>query len=133
MGTFIEVNDTLQLTTAQGFPAEVFDYQKHHQKPITLSDVGDKLFTFRDKPAPRIYQLDPVRVYFVHNIDNKWLFWGHVLIQSLEIKKQLSRDGSWDGKSWLTSGAYRVVKIYEPEYQRIFTTAEAPEDRNFFK
>lgn len=133
MGTFVELNDTLQLTTAQGFPVDIFDYEKHQRKPVTLGDVSDKLFTFCDKPSARIYQLDPVRVYFVHNIDNKWLFWGHVLIQSLDIKKQISPNGSWDGKSWLTSGTYRVTKVYDPSYQRNFTLTEAPADRNFFK
>ena len=133
MGTFIELNDTLQLTTDQGFPEDVLDFQKHQKKPITLDDVRGKLFTFRDKPAARIFQLDPVRVYFVHNINNKWLFWGHVLIQSLDIKKKLAADGAWDGQTWLTSGTYLVAKLYDPEYQRLFTTREAPEDRNFFK
>lgn len=133
MGTMIELNDTLQLTTDQGFPAGIFDYGKHQVKPVVLDDVKGKLFSFRDKPAARVYQLDPVRVYFVHNVDNKWLFWGHALIQTLEINKQLQGNGTWDGKSWVTSGTYSIETVYDPEYQRLFTLAEAPEDRNYFK
>jgi hypothetical protein len=93
MGTMVELNDTLQLTTDQGFPAEVFDYAKHQRSPIVLDDVKGRLFSFHGKPSARIYQLDPVRVYLVHNIENKWLFWGRALIQSLEIEKQLQKDG----------------------------------------
>jgi hypothetical protein len=132
MGTFVEINDTLQLTTEQGFPAEL-DYKQHCKKPISLESVKGKLFTFRDKPSARIFQLDPVRVYYVHNINDKWLFWGHVFIQSLSIEKKLELDGTWDQKSWITSGAYVISEIYDPEYQKIFTLREAPADRNFFR
>lgn len=132
MGTKIEINDTLQLTTEQGFPAKAFDYAKHQKKPIRLADVENRIFKFQDKPMPRIYQLDPVRVYFVHNINGKWLFWGHVFIQTLQIQKKLDAKGRWDGDSWVTSGTYRVVEVYDPEYQRIFTEREAPPNANFF-
>jgi len=33
MGSYIEFNDTLQLTTEQGFPAEL-DLEKHLQEPF---------------------------------------------------------------------------------------------------
>ena len=132
MGTLVEINDTLQLTTEQGFPVESLDYQRHCAKPVSLDAVKDKLLTFRNKPSARIFQLDPVRVYYVHNIDGKWLFWGHVFIQSLSIEKQLEPDGTWKDK-WMTSGTYFISEIYEPEYQKTFTLREAPADRNFFR
>ncbi len=132
MGTFVEINDTLQLTTEQGFPAKLLDYHKHRKKPVTLKSLNGKNFRFRDKPSVRIYQLDPVRVYYVHNIDEKWLFWGHVLIQSLLIEKQLGSNGKWTGQ-WMTSGTYRIAELYDPDYQEIFTLREAPRDRNFFR
>ncbi len=132
MGTMIEVNDTLQLTTEQGFPSDVLDYRRHCQTPITLDAVKDKLFSFRNKPSARIFQLDPVRVYYVHNIDDKWLFWGHVFIQSLTIEKELTQDGAWGGE-WVTSGTYRITDIYEPVYQKSFTLREAPSDPNYFR
>src|SRR5436190_831726 len=99
MGTMIEINDTLQLTTEQGFPADCFSYQEHCKKPVQLASVADKVFSFQGKSAARAFQLDPVRVYFVHNIDEKWLFWGRILIQSLKIEKQLQPDGSWNKES----------------------------------
>ena len=80
-----------------------------------------------------IYQLDPVRAYYAHNIGGKWLFWGRVLIQSLHLEKRLSEDGSWDGTSWKTSGTYIMLNVYDPDYQRTFTIHEAPDDENFFK
>lgn len=133
MGSYIEINDTLQLTTEQGFPADVFNYESHKLNPVTLDHVKDRIFQFRDKPAARVFQLDPVRVYFVHNIEGKWLFWGHVLIQSVTVEKALALDGTWNGKDWKTSGSFRLSKVYDPEYQHWFTEREAPEDRNFFR
>lgn len=133
MGSYVEINDTLQLTTEQGFPSEIFDYECHQKTPVTLEDVAGKVFKFENKPSARLFQLDPVRVYYVHNIDGKWLFWGRVLIQTQLIEKKLEADGSWDGESWKTSGTYTILNVYDPEYQKTFTLNEAPDDRNFFK
>ena len=133
MGSFVEINDTLELTTEQGFPAELFDLAKHQQNPIDFKEVEGKIFEFKNKPAARIFQIDPVRVFFAHNIEGKWLFWGRVLIQSQQIEKQLDSDGNWDGKSWITSGTYKLLNLYDPEYQKTFTLREAPDDRNYFK
>ncbi len=133
MGSYVEINDTLQLTTAQGFPAEVFDYNSHQENPVTTEDVAEMVFSFKNKPSARIFQLDPVRVYYVHNIDGKWLFWGRVLIQTQTIEKKLDANGSWDGNSWMTSGTYTILNVYDPAYQKTFTLNEAPDDRNYFK
>lgn len=133
MGSYVEINDTLQLTTEQGFPADLLNLSRHREHPITLQDVGDRLFEFRDKPSARIFQLDPVRVYYVHNIDGKWLFWGRVFIESQTIYKKLNADGSWTEGNWLTSGTYRIIDVYPPDYQHTFTLHEAPADRNYFK
>ena len=83
MGSFIEINDTLQLTKEQGFP-EVLDYEKHKIKPFTASDFKDKIFEFKDKPKIRIYKLPPVRNFLVQNIDGKWLYWG--LVNVVEVR-----------------------------------------------
>lgn len=133
MGSKVEINDTLQLTTEQGFPADLLDLKKHQKKPIKLSDVQGKIFEFKDKPSARIFQLDPVRVYYVHNINEKWLFWGRVFIQSLTIYKNVDAKGNWKEGDWLTSGTYKIIDIYDPSYQKTFTLHEAPPDRNYFK
>lgn len=140
MGTMVEINDTLQLTTEQGFPSELLDLTRHRNRPVGLSEVAGKTFKFKDKPSARIFQLDPVRVYYVHNIDGKWLFWGRVLIQTLSIRKNLKANGKpivpgagdEAAAAWLTSGTYTIMDIYPPDYQEAFTRHEAPPDRNYF-
>lgn len=133
MGSMVEINDTLQLTTEQGFPADLLDLKKHQKHPIKLGDVQDTILEFTGKPSARIFQLDPVRVYYVHNIKGKWLFWGRVFIQSETIYKNVDAKGKWKEGDWLTSGTYKIIDIYDPEYQRVFTLHEAPPDRNYFK
>lgn len=125
MGSMVEINDTLQLTTEQGFPADVLDLARHREQPITLDDVKDRVFSFHNKPNARMFQLDPVRVYYVHNIAGKWLFWGHVFIQSLSITRTSSG-------SWITGGTYKIVKIYPPSYQETFTRNESPPGAGYF-
>jgi hypothetical protein len=131
MGSGIEVNDTLQLTEAQGFPADILNLERHTSKPVKLSDVADKLFQFSGKDGARVFHLDPVRVYLVQNRHGKWLFWGRVLIQSQSIKKA-SSNGSADQASWETSGTYKIIDIYDPEYQILFTQRESPPGKSFF-
>jgi len=132
MGSYVEINDTLQLTTEQGFPEDILNLAQHRECPVTLDKVEGKIFTFKDKPSARIFQLDPVRVYYVHNIDGKWLFWGRVFIQSETIYKKLGPNGEWKEGEWLTSGTYKIIDIYPPDYQEMFTRHEAPPDRNYF-
>jgi predicted cupin superfamily sugar epimerase len=138
MGCFYELNDTLLLTKEQGFPSDVFDYKQHITDPVKLSDVKDKVFQFKGKPAARAFQLDPVRVYLFERTSNdKWLAWGEVLIQSLNIEhvKESHTPGNaikFQPGDWITSGTFKILKIFDPEYQRIFTTNEAPEAWNFF-
>ena len=65
MGSFIEFNDTLQLTTAQGFPKEL-DMEKHRKSPFTAKDFKNRVFGFKNKPNMRLYHSAPVRVFLVH-------------------------------------------------------------------
>jgi hypothetical protein len=132
MGSFIELNDTLQLTEAQGFPASLLNVEHHQKNPITIDQVKDIVFEFKNKPSARIFQKDPVRVFLVQNIDGKWLFWGHAYIQSQTIKKQLNPDGTWDEESWITEGTYIINSIYAPDYQIIATKNESPSGLSYF-
>ncbi len=132
MGSFIEINDTLQITEANGFPSSLLNLAEHQKEPITIDNVKDIVFEFKNKPSARIYQKDPVRVFLVQNINNKWLFWGHALIQSQSIRKQLNPDGTWDGESWVTNGTYIISSIYDPNYQKIATINEAPSGLSYF-
>ena len=79
MGTYIETNDTLQITREQGFPKEL-QYDRHLIKPFTADDFKDVIFEFKDKPNIRIYHRPPVRDFLVENINGKWLYWGLIHI-----------------------------------------------------
>lgn len=107
MGSFIEINDTLQLTTEQGFPAEL-DLEKHKIKEFTAEDFKEQIFTFKDKPAIRIYKAPPVRNFLVHNIEGKWLYWG--LVHIIEVTN--------DYQNKTTSGKYKIVRIYALEQMK---------------
>ena len=131
MGSHIEINDTLQITTAQGFPADLLDLSRHRAAPISIKDVQNRTFNFSNKTSARIFHLDPVRVYLVHKIAGKWLFWGQALIQSQKIEKKLQENGDWDGE-WLTSGTYLISAIYDPQYQQTFTRKESPPGKSYF-
>jgi len=124
MGSFVELNDTLQLTSDQGFPKEL-DLAKHLKNPIKVASFKGKVFEFKDKPAARIYKTPPVRNFLVHNIDGKWLYWGHCLMVEQTI------NSSKDGKIQTTSGKYIITQIYPPKYQEEVTKREFPEKSYF--
>lgn len=107
MGSFIELNDTLQITIEQGFPDEL-TLEGHLQSPFKAEDFVDRVFTFKDKSKIRVYQQPPVRVFWVQNIDGKWLYWGQVEILTIQH----------DYVNQLTSGTYRVTKIFSPDEMR---------------
>ena len=142
MGSLIDLNDTLELTDAQGFPFDLFDLARHQRDPITIEELGNRTFTFQGKLKPRVFQLDPVRVFFYHNLpdadgNTKWLAWGEVLIQSLHIQKNpdvshKSKRNESDPNQWLTGGTYKMLKIYTPDYQRIATHHQTPGGFDYF-
>ncbi len=121
MGSFIEINDTLQITTEQGFPKEL-DLKKHIKKPILLKDIKDKVFEFHDKPKARIYHTPPTRCFLVHNIDEKWLYWGKIIMLEQTINSE----------SNTTSGKYKIIQVYDPEYQVQITKNESPDGLSYF-
>lgn len=121
MGSFIELNDTLQLTTEQGFPKELA-LEEHLKKPFTAADFEGRVFEFKDKPNKRIYHSPPTRVFLVHNINGKWLYWGHCRIIEQTIHSE----------SDSTSGKFEITKIYSPEHQRSMSENEVDEGKEFF-
>jgi len=108
MGSFIEVNDTLQLTKEQGFPAEL-DFEKHKRHPFTAKDFEGKIFLFKNKPGIRIYHSPPVRNIFVENRNGKWLYWGLILITEVTL--------NYEKKT--TSGKYKIIYINTPEEMKM--------------
>ena len=104
MGSIIEINDTLQITKAQGFPREL-DITTHLENPYRLEDYADKVFEFKDKDGVRVFQSPPVRVFLAENIDGKWLYWGqcHILEVTCDYQKKT------------TSGKFQIIYLYTPE------------------
>lgn len=107
MGSFIETNDTLQITVEQGFPSEL-TYKKHQEKPFKAKDFDGKIFEFKGKDKIRIYHTPPVRNFLVQNINGKWLYWG--LIHVLDVLH--------DYEKKTTSGKFKIIYIYTPEEMR---------------
>ncbi len=107
MGSYIELNDTLQITAEQGFPAKL-NIKKHLRNPYKASQFKNKIFEFKDKPNLRIFHSPPVRVFFAKNINDIWLYWGLIEIQELKL----------DMVKKTTSGKYKIVKIFTPEEMR---------------
>jgi hypothetical protein len=140
MGSFYEINDTLVISKAQGFPSHILNIETHQKKPITLKEVEGKVFSFNHKSAARAFQLDPVRVYLVERTaEKKWLFWGLVYIQSISITRAADApdnkrgdSGGFNPDDWVTAGTFKIVEIYEPEYQKVFTKHESPAAWNYF-
>ena len=125
MGSFVELNDTLQITTEQGFPAEILDLKRHKKDPVKLESVASQIFEFHDKPGARIYHLPPTRCFLVHNINGKWLYWGKIAI----LEQTISGDSE---NQRTTSGKYRIIEIYDPEYQEQITRHETSEGLSYF-
>lgn len=122
MGSYFEINDTLQLTKEQGFPEEL-DYDIHKNSPLPVEDFKDKVFEFKDKPDIRIYHIPPVRVFLVENIEGKWLYWG--LAQILEI--------THDYINKTTSGKFKIEYIYTPlEMKSAYPIVDRRDGKNYF-
>jgi hypothetical protein len=104
MGSMIEMNDTLQITREQGFPAEL-DLERHKKQPFKAEDFEGRIFEFRDKPNIRVYHAPPVRNFLAENRDGKWTYWG--LVHITEIRH--------DYVNKTTSGKFKIIYIYPPD------------------
>ena len=121
MGSFVELNDTLQITEEQGFPSDILNLEKHKDDPVTLEEVKDNVFEFHNKSGARIFHPEPFRCLLVHNINGKWLYWGHILITEQTIKNNT------------TSGKFKIIKFYDPEYQIAITNNETSKGKSYFE
>lgn len=48
MGCTYEINDTLLLTKAQGFPSDILNIERHQKSPITLQDADARKIRDRE-------------------------------------------------------------------------------------
>ncbi len=116
----IKLNDTLRITSKQGFP-EGLDVNRHFKTPYRLEDFKDKVYEFH-KPLPRIYPLPPTRTFLVEERDGKWIKWGHCLI----IEQTIHSNGE------KTSGKFKIIKLYNPEYMKLATEYDTPDGKGYF-
>ncbi|OGE85059.1 MAG: hypothetical protein A3J48_04430 [Candidatus Doudnabacteria bacterium RIFCSPHIGHO2_02_FULL_46_11] len=119
MGSFIEINDTLQITTEQGFPEELI-WEKHLAKQFTAEDFAGSVFEF-EKPNMRLYHPAPTPVSLVHNIGGKWLYWGHAHIVEQTIHAETKT----------TAGKFKIVKVYPPEYMKMRSQIDVDAGKEF--
>ena len=111
MGSEIEINDTLKISKERGFPKELdFD---------NCNSFLGKEFEFWNE-GERLYHRPPTRVFLVEEIGGKWLYWGHALVISQTIEKEI------------TKGRFKIIKIYNKEYQKQITIEESPESKSYF-
>ena len=59
---------------------------------------------------------------------------GHGPCPTTRKPRLLGKHGarSWKEGEWVTSGTYKIIDVYDPEYQESFTRHEGPPDRNYF-
>ncbi|NMC35891.1 hypothetical protein GYA49_02490 [Candidatus Beckwithbacteria bacterium] len=123
MGSVIEINDTLQITKEQGFPAEL-DIEKHLLHPYKTKDFKDKIFTFKNKTKIRVYKIPPVRNFLVENLNGKWIYWG--LVHIVEI--------SHDYLTQTTEGKFKIIYINTPEEMKMaHKLIDRNKDTNYFQ
>jgi hypothetical protein len=94
------INDTLQITDAQGFP-----------KDLKLNTE----YSF-EKEKRRLYRLPPARVFLAHNKDGIWDYRGEAIITELTILPLESK----------TTGKFKIVKIYSDEHRKIMNENMQP-------
>lgn len=122
MGSMIEINDTLQLTKEQGFPAEL-DVEMHLANPFRTEDFTSKIFEFKNKKDIRLYKVPPVRNFLAENINGKWIYWGRVHI--LEI--------THDYINKTTSGKFKIIYINTgEEMKQAFKLTDARPEMDYF-
>lgn len=112
MGSTIRANDTLQITAAQGFP-ESLDVEQHLRIPYRTEDFAELEFRFTGKEGIRVFQQAPVQNFLVENKPTagkeRHIYWGHVEFTKVEH----------DYATRVTSGIFRITKIFSPEEMRI--------------
>lgn len=122
MGSSIIQNDSLQITSEQGFPSELI-LEEHLKQPYKLEDFVEKVFSFHGKPAIRNYQQPPVRNFLIENNEGKWVYWGLVHVLSI----------THDYINKTTSGTFKIIYLNSPEEMRkAFELIDRNPDTDFF-
>jgi hypothetical protein len=122
MGSKIETNDTLQITSEQGFPKDLV-LEKHLENPYKAEDFLGKVFEFKNKDGIRIFQIPPVRNFLVENRKGKWIYWGlcHIV------------ETNHDYLNKITSGKFKIIYINSPEeMKKAYDLIDRRLEKNYF-
>lgn len=123
MWSFVEINDTLQITYEQWFP-KILDVTQHFSSPFTAQAFVWQTFSFTNKPKIRNYQQPPVRNFLVHNLDGKRIYRGTIHI--LEI--------THDYVNITTSWTFKIEYIYTPDEMKVaHDLLDKNEETRFFR
>ncbi len=125
MGSFIELNDTLEITEEQGFPSTELNLDLHNKKQLNATSFKNKVFELHNKLGARLYHPAPNRCFLVQNINGKWLYWGKIIV----IEQTITSENK---ESQKTSGKFKIIEIYDPEYQRQITKHETDPGLGYF-
>lgn len=107
MGSRIEMNAVLKLTTEAGMP----------EHPV----VGERYqFRLRGK---RIFQFAPIWVTLVHSIDDKW----KVIGQAHVVKQTI------DAEQHITTGEFVVTRLFPEEFSRLASRYEVPDGESYYE
>ena len=119
MGSIIEINDTLKISNGRGFPKDL-RLEKYVDDPSEVANLFlGKEFEFWNNDE-RLYHRPPTPVFLVEEINGKWLYWGRA-----EVREQTIRRG-------MTSGNYRIIQLFDPEFQKQATIELSPRGKSYF-
>ncbi len=104
MGSPLIINDTLQITTEQGFPKEL---------------IINKEYWFK-KDGRRLYRLPPGRVFLAHNQKGTWDYRGEAQVTELTILPLEEK----------TIGKFKIVKIYSEEHRKVLNANMQPPEKS---
>lgn len=122
MGSLVELNDTLRISKAQGFP-DGLDISTHLKTPYNIKDFEGKVFAFHSKPKIRNYQQMPVRNFLVEEIDGKWVYWGLCHITEITHNYEIQQ----------TAGKFKIIYINSPEeMKKAFELIDRRPELNYF-
>lgn len=107
MGSNIELNAILKLTSEDGMP-DVLEIGSKHQFKMT----GERLFQFY-----------PNSVTLIHEINAKWKFVGQARVMKQTI----------DAEQHITTGEFIVTRVFTNESARIISAYEAPDGKSFYE
>lgn len=106
MGSKVEMNAILKLTTEAGMPSNI--------------EMGGR-YSFKLQ-GERIYQFSPTWVTLVHEINGKWKFVGqaHVVKQTI------------DAEAHCTTGEFVVTRLFDEEFAKAASIFESPDGKSYY-